>query len=143
MKRAQAEQGESSWSGVVWLGGIAAVVYFAMMYVPPYMESMEVKSVLREASTKAYHEQNDDVLREFIGSRLKQIGSHQELRDGQETSVPGLGVNDSDIVVNREPGKSIVVRVRYAKAINYPFTKKQKVMYFSPAVKGDLTPVKW
>lgn len=137
------EEGGSSVGSLVWLGAIAAAIYFGAMYVPAYVEQYEVKQVLREAGNKAYNDRNDESIRQFISDKLKTIGSHYEIRDGQEYNIPGIVVLDDDIFVNRDPGKSIVLQVKYQKVLNYPFTKKQKRLYFSPSIKADITAVKW
>lgn len=137
------ECGESSLSSLLWLGGIAAIIYFGLMYVPVYVELYEVKQVLRQAGNRAYTEHNDETIRRFISEKLKEIGSHYEIRDGQEYNLPGIVVLDHDIFVNRDEGKSIVLQVKYRKVINYPFTSRQKTLDFSPSHKADLAPVKW
>ncbi len=141
LSRRRDEQGSAS--SYAWLAGIVAAIYFGAMYVPVYYEQYEVKAVLREAGNMAYTEQNDETIRAFISGKLKTIGSHYEIKDGQEYNLPGIVVLDDDIFVTRDPGKSIVLQVQYQKVINYPFTKKQKTLYFSPSVKADITAVKW
>lgn len=127
-----------------WLALVAVAVYFGIMYVPPYFEAYEVKQVLREAANMGWREPDDEKIRDFILNKCKQIGSHYEIREGQEITVPGVVLLNDDVFVTRnEQAKSIVLQVRYSKHINYPFTARQKTLNFSPSVKGDTTPVKW
>ncbi|HCF62365.1 MAG TPA: hypothetical protein DFS52_30785 [Myxococcales bacterium] len=143
MRLLKSEEGSGA-TNMVWLAGLAALVYFGIMYVPPYVEQYEVKQVLREAANQAYRERSDDKLRSFIQTKCKQIGSHYEIRDGEERNLPGIVLLDDNIFVTRdETAQSIILQVEYEKHIYFPFTKKQRLLRFSPSVKGDLTPVQW
>ncbi|MGI5864190.1 MAG: hypothetical protein ACOX6T_19340, partial [Myxococcales bacterium] len=136
--------GGSGATNMLWLAGLLALVYFGIMYVPAYVEAYQVKQVLREAVNLAYREPNDDKVRTFIQNKCKQIGSHYEIRDGEERNLPGIVLLDDHVFVNRDTSEqTIVLQVEYEKYIYFPFTKKQRVLQFSPSVKGDISPVKW
>jgi hypothetical protein len=137
-------RGSLNLSGLLWLAALGAGVYFALMYAPPYVESYEVKQMLRDVAATAVHEPSDEKLKRQILERARNIGSHYEIRDGQELRLPGVVLLDDDVVVNRDTSaKTIIIQVRYTKHVNYPFTQAQTEMTFSPAVKGDIAEIKW
>jgi hypothetical protein len=112
--------------------------------VPAYAENYEVKGVLREAVNEAVRKTDDDVIRTFIINKCKQVGSHYEIRDGQEMTLPGVVLLDEDVFVNRDTeAKQILLQVEYDQHLYFPFTKKEHVIHFSPSVKGDISPVTW
>ena len=143
MRKLRSEAGGSGLSTTMWIAAIGAVVYFGIMYVPPYVEAYQIKRVLREAANFARKDPNDDRVRDFIINKCKQIGSHYEIREGQERNIPGMVLLDDNIFIERDPGQSIVLQVEYDKHLYFPLTQKQKVLHFAPSLKGDLTPVKW
>ncbi len=131
-------------SAVFWLGLVALAVYFGIMYLPPQVEAYEVKQMLRVVAAGAIRQRDDGAVRREILDRARNIGSHHEIRDGQELTLPGVVLLDDDVVVNRdEQTKTIILQVRYTKFVEYPFTQKQVEMTFAPSVKADISEVKW
>jgi len=131
-------------TAMFWLVLVALAIYFGIMYLPPQIEAYEVKHMLRVVAAEAVRQPDDGAIRREILSRARAIGSHYEIRDGQERILPGVVLLDEDIVVNRDvQAKTIVLQVRYTKYVNYPFTQKQAEMTFTPAVKADISEVKW
>ena len=131
-------------STLVWGGLAGLVIYFGIMYVPPYVESYEVKQMLRQAGNVAVHQGDDEAIKREILEKARAIGSHYEIRDGQEMNLPGIVLLDEDIIVNRDvSAKTIILQVRYTKHVNYPFTQRQAELTFTPAVKADISEVKW
>jgi hypothetical protein len=143
-KRRSNQRGAISPVGMLLTAGLIAGVYFGIMYLPTIFENLEVKQLMREASTLAVRGQSDDAIRLFIQQKAKQVGSHYEIRDGQEMNFPGIVLLDDDIHINRdEDTKKIIIQVSYTVRLTYPFTQKQKEMTFSPAVKESYSPVVW
>ncbi len=131
-------------STAVWLSLAGSIFYFGFMVVPPYVESYEVKQMLRTVGNLAIHQSDDGSLKREVINRARAIGSHYEIRDGQEMNLPGIVLLDDDVIVNRDTeAKTIVVQVHYVKHLNYPFTSKQTELGFDPAVKVDISEVKW
>lgn len=131
-------------SALLWASLAGAALYFGIMYAPPYVETYEVKQMLRAVGALALHQKDDEALKREILAKARAIGSHYEIRDGQEMNLPGIVLLDEDVLVNRDvEAKTIILQVRYTKHLNYPFTSKQTEISFDPAVKVDISEVKW
>lgn len=144
MHRRRREGGAIDLSTALWTGLAGLSIYFGMMYAPPYVESYEVKQMLRAVGNVAIRQADDEALKREILTRARAIGSHYEIRDGQEMNLPGIVLLDEDVLVNRDAAaKTIILQVRYTKHLTYPFTQRQTALSFEPAVKVDISEVKW
>jgi hypothetical protein len=138
------EGGAIDLSTALWASLAGLGIYFGIMIVPPYVESYEVKQMLRAVGNLAVHQTDDEALKREILTRARAIGSHYEIRDGQEMNLPGIVLLDDDVLVNRDAAaKTIILQVRYTKHLTYPFTQRQTELSFEPAVKVDISEVKW
>lgn len=90
---------------LVLLLGLAAGGYLAWMFVPVYLDNLDV----REASTAAFNrmvaDPDNDRVRGYLIERSKRIGTHWENEGGTRVEKPGLGLTDADIVLERDPGE--------------------------------------
>jgi hypothetical protein len=137
------QRGAASWVSLLLIAGIAAGAYFGLMYGPAYFEQIEVKQMLREQANTASRVP-DEALKANILNKAKQIGSHTEIQNGQEMNIPGIVLLDDDVYITRDDTtQMIIIQVSYAKRLDYPFTKKQKEIRFSPSVKESFAPVRW
>jgi hypothetical protein len=144
MRRRRREGGAIDLSTALWASLVGLGIYFGMMYAPPYVESYEVKQMLRAVGNLAVHQVDDEALKREVLTRARAIGSHHEIRDGQEMNLPGIVLLDEDVLVNRDAAaKTIILQVRYTKHLTYPFTQRQTGLSFEPAVKVDISEVKW
>ena len=85
--------------------GLAVAGYCGWMLVPVYLDNLDV----REASTAAFNRMavDPDVerVRTYILERTKRVGTHWETEGGVRVEKPGLGLTDSDIAMERDPGE--------------------------------------
>ena len=90
---------------LVLLLGLAAGGYLAWMFVPVYLDNLDV----REASTAAFNrmvaDPDMDRVRAYLLDRSKRIGTHWEGEGGLRVEKPGLGLTDADIVVEHDTGE--------------------------------------
>src|SRR5215218_9367726 len=83
------------------LGG---AVYVGSQYVPLLVDRLDVKEAVQAAFNLAGQHANDAVLRNEIRARTSQMGTH-EASDGWGGTrvVPGLGLTDEQIAIERNP----------------------------------------
>jgi hypothetical protein len=144
MRRAHEDGGSLPYANLLWLALVGGVIYFGLMYLPLYVEQYEVKQLLQEIANTAWKEPDDEKLRLAVLEKAKNVGSHYEIRNGQELNIPGIVLLAEDVFVNRDTqAQTIVIQARYTKHVNYPFLKRQKAMTFSPSAKAELGTVKW
>jgi hypothetical protein len=129
---------------VVTLLFLAAIVgggYFAFTHGPVYIDNLEV----REAVAAAYNQaprSTDDQVRAGIRERVRKMGTHME-RDqfGVEREVPGLGLRDDQIVIERNTVTNTVrITVEYEREIELKPFKRTKVIRFREEKEGPLNP---
>jgi hypothetical protein len=90
---------------LVLLLGLAAGGYLAWMFVPVYLDNLDV----REASTAAFNrmvaDPDNDRVRGYLIDRSKRIGTHWESEGGTRVEKPGLGLTNADVVLERDTGE--------------------------------------
>jgi hypothetical protein len=98
---------------------------------------------MREATTSAFNrmgtDPDDERIRTFLLGRAKTIGTHWETRDGVLVELPGLGLTEADILIERDPvSRTGRVRVDYQREIRLKPTDKFEKLEFHAEKSGML-----
>jgi len=108
----------------------AGVAWWGISYGPAYLDDMDVKTLLREAAAKAYHDPSDERIRLFILDKMR--------------NMPKLIVTPDDVRIERtETPKYIRIWVSYTRAVKPLFSSSERTLSFSKQAEQDLSPVKW
>lgn len=87
---------------VLLLAAIAGAIYVGAKIAPFYVDNMDVKEAVDAAFNLAGRNTNDSILRAEIRDRTSRMGSHVETDSwGVDHVVPGLGLTDDQIVIER------------------------------------------
>jgi hypothetical protein len=130
--------GKISLGGLVLLSLVAGGIYLAVMFVPFYVDNLDVKEAVAAAHNQAAQSATDSMLRNTIIERTSQMGTHWE-RDqfDQDILVPGLGLTDENILIERSDvtGK-IRIQVDYTRRVRLKPTKNVRTVSFSVVKDG-------
>jgi hypothetical protein len=96
-------RGAVSVVSLVLLLGVAAGVYAAWIFVPPYFDNLDVREATSAAFIHMAVDQENDRIRIYLLDRLKRIGTHWESEGDTLVEKRGLGLTDSDILIERDP----------------------------------------
>lgn len=121
--------GKVSLVTLVLLALVAGGIYLLVMFVPFYIDHLDVKEAVQAVHNMSGRNPNDGQLRSEIRQRTSQMGSHVE-RDswGVDHVVHGLGLTDDQITIERSSVMDNVrVEVQYdrevhLKPFNYVYT---------------------
>lgn len=122
---------------VLVLLGIAGGIYWAVMYVPLYLDNLDVREAVDTAISR-FHTTGPAAAETWLHQRLTQrttlgvIGSHPELDDdGVEQIVPGLDVDPDNITFDwDERNSELTVRVEYDRVIRLKPTQERRTVHF-------------
>lgn len=123
---------------LVLLALIAGGLYFVVMVAPFYVDHMDVKEAVAAAHNLAGRNNNDGVLRAEIRGRTTRMGEHLE-RDtwGVEKVVPGLGLTDDQITIERSGvTQNVRIEVAYDREVRLKPTNYIHTMHFSAVLEG-------
>ena len=123
---------------LVLLALIAGGLYFVVMVAPFYVDHMDVKEAVAAAHNLAGRNPNDGVLRAEIRGRTTRMGQHLE-RDtwGVEKLVPGLGLTDDQITIERSGvTQNVRIEVAYDREVQLKPTNYIHTMHFSAVQEG-------
>src|SRR5207248_533723 len=104
--------------GLMALIAIAVGIYAVVMAAPAFMDNLDVKEAVAATFNQAAR-QNDDALRLILRSKVQRIGEHEEDEGyGNFRIVPGLGVKDEDIEIQRdEQANTLMIQLNYTRRI--------------------------
>jgi hypothetical protein len=124
---------------LVLLLGLAAVVYLGWIFVPPWLDHLD----MREATTAAFNRMatdlDDERIRSFLLAKAKTTGSHWESRGGAWVEAPGLGLSESNISLERESGsRTARVAVDYQRRVRFVPTDCFQTLDFHAEKAGTL-----
>ncbi|HMK73631.1 MAG TPA: hypothetical protein VK454_09840 [Myxococcaceae bacterium] len=119
--------------------GVAAVAYLGWIFIPPWMDNLD----MREATTAAFNrmavDPDDSRIRIFLLAKAKTTGSHWENRGGSRVEVRGLGLSESDIVIERDAeSRSGRVSIDYQREIQLRPTDYFQTLDFHAEKAGPL-----
>lgn len=94
--------GKVDFGMLLLLALVAGGAYLLVMFVPFYVDHLDVKEAVAAVHNMAGRNPNDGQLRAEIQQRTSRMGSHVE-RDtwNVEHVVPGLGLTDDQITIER------------------------------------------
>ncbi|HEY3447069.1 MAG TPA: hypothetical protein VGK67_11925 [Myxococcales bacterium] len=133
----RAELGETKLLNFVWLSIALTGVYFGVMYIPPYSEQWNVKSLLQDVGNSNWRNYDEEKVRAAIAARIKE----EYGKDGK-----GLFVLEPEniFIDNNDVTKKLTVRITWTRIIPYPFIKgKQVQKTFTQQYMVDTNPVKY
>jgi hypothetical protein len=132
------EAGRINLVGLLLLGALAAGVWAAVLLVPLYVDHLDVKEAVTVVHNLAGRVHNDGVLRAELRERTRGLASHLEPDDfGVLRSVPGLGLTDEQIVIERNPVTgSVLVEVRYEREVRLRPTRRTHTLSFRAQREG-------
>jgi hypothetical protein len=88
---------------VILVLGLVVVGYLGWLLIPIWFDNLD----MREATTASFNRMaNDpdlDRVRAYLLGRTKRIGTHWETQGDTRVEQPGLGLTESDIVIERDP----------------------------------------
>lgn len=124
---------------LVLLALLAGGAYALVMFVPVYVDHLDVKEAVSAAHNMAGRNPNDAYLRSEIRQRTGQMSSHVE-RDtwNVEHVVPGLGLTDDQILIERSSVMDNVrIEVDYDRDVvlkpsNYVYTLHMRAVTEGP-----------
>jgi hypothetical protein len=123
------------------LAAIAGAIYVAAKVVPIYVDNLDVKEAVEAAFNLAGRNNNDGILRGEIRERTSRMGSHVETdKWGNEQVVPGLGLTDDQIVIERSRiTDNVRIEVTYQREVDLSLFNYVHVVELS-AVKEGIPP---
>jgi hypothetical protein len=123
------------------LAAIASAIYVAVKVVPIYVDNLDVKEAVEAAFNLAGRNNNDGILRGEIRERTSRMGSHVETdKWGNDQVVPGLGLTDDQIVIERSRiTDNVRIEVTYQREVDLSLFNYVHVVELS-AVKEGIPP---
>ncbi|MBF5043979.1 hypothetical protein FGE12_16385 [Aggregicoccus sp. 17bor-14] len=120
------------------LGG---AVYAASLYVPLWVDSLDVKEAVAAAHALSGQNTNDALLRNEIRNRTTHMGTHVESDGwGGTRTAPGLGLTDDQILIDRDPVTgSVRIEVSWDRPVTLKPTARVHLFHFR-VVKEGLPP---
>lgn len=127
---------------LVLLALIGGGLYFVVMVAPFYVDHLDVKEAVAAAHNLAGKNGNDGVLRAEIRQRTSHMGEHVEHDTwGVEKVVPGLGLTDEQITIERSSvTQNVRIEVAYEREVRFKPSSYVHKMQFS-AVKEGIPPL--
>lgn len=110
---------------ILLLLGLAVVGYAGWLYIPLFLDNLD----MREASSAAFNRLANDPdlerVRGFFLGRANSIGTHWDVKDGARVEVKGLGLTESDVVIDRDALEHTGhVQVDYTREVKlWPFER--------------------
>ncbi len=130
--------GKVSLGTLVLLALIAGGIYFVVMVAPFYVDHLDVKEAVSAAHNLAGRNGNDGVLRAEIRVRTSQMGQHVEKDTwGVERVVPGLGLTDEQITIERSSvTQNVRIEVAYEREVQLKPSNYIHRMNFTAVQEG-------
>jgi hypothetical protein len=134
--------GKVSLGNLVLLALVAGAIYYVVIVVPLHVDHLDVKEAVAAVHNQAGRTRNDQQLRFEIRSRTNQMGQHVEYdRFGNPNVVPGLGLTDDQIIIERSNvDNSVRVEVSYSRTVRLKPTQREYTLHFR-AVKDGIPPL--
>jgi hypothetical protein len=126
---------------VLMLLGLAGGLYWAVLFVPMYLDNMSMSEVLDVGISAAGGSDNDVVNSMLNRANLSAdaIGSHLEENDnGEVVETKGLGLTADNITVTRDE-RRIKVAIDYTRTVRLKPTQKVRVLTFHVEKEGPIS----
>ena len=123
---------------LVVLAAVAGAIYVAAKVVPLYVDNLDVKEAVEAAFNLAGRNNNDGILRAEIRERTSRMGSHVETdKWGNDQVVPGLGLTDDQIVIERSRvTDNVRIEVTYQREVDLSLFNYVHVLELSALKEG-------
>jgi hypothetical protein len=123
------------------LAAIACAIYVAAKVVPLYVDNLDVQEAVEATFNLAGRNNNDSILRAEIRDRTSRMGSHVETDSwGNDRVVPGLGLTDEQIVIERSRvTENVRIEVTYQREVDLSLFNYVHMVELS-AVKEGIPP---
>lgn len=116
--------GKANIGSLVLLAAVAGAIFIAVKVVPHYVDHMDVVEAVEAAHNLSGRNTNDSILRAEIRTRTSRMGTHVETDSwGVDQVVPGLGLTDEQILIERSPiTENVKIEVVYQREVDFsPF----------------------
>jgi hypothetical protein len=122
---------------VIFFGVLAAALYAVVLAGPLYVDNLDIREAVAVAHRQA-GEKTDDHLRSLIQNRTRAVGSHwEEDEQGQAHVVPGLGLTEEQILIERDPyTTSVRIAVEYERHVRLVPTSRYWTLDFGAEQSG-------
>jgi hypothetical protein len=130
--------GRISFGGLVLLTLVAGGIYLGVMFVPFYVDNLDVKEAVAVAYNRAARTTDDESLRTGIIESTSNMGTHWE-RDqfDRDILMPGLGLTPEQILIERsDVTRDIRIQVDYTRRVRLKPTNKVHTLHFSVVREG-------
>lgn len=130
--------GKVSFGGLLLLALLAGGVYLGVVFIPFYVDNLDVKEAVAAAHNRAAQRAPDSTLRNTIIERTSQMGSHWEV-DQYDNDVlkPGLGLTEEQILIERsEVTGSVRIEVEYERQVRLVPTDRVHTLRFHVVKDG-------
>jgi hypothetical protein len=81
---------------------LVAAGYVGWLYIPLYMDNLEMREAMTAAFNRMGSDRDDDRIRTYLLARATKIGTHWERENGVPVEKPGLGLTPADLIIERE-----------------------------------------
>jgi hypothetical protein len=103
---------------LVLLLGVAAVAYLGWIFIPPWLDNLDMREATAAAFNRMALDSDDSRIRTFLLAKAKTTGTHWENRGGTRVELRGLGLSESDIIIERDAeSRSGRVSIDYQREI--------------------------
>ncbi len=118
------QAGKTNIGMLLFLAVVAGAIFVAAKVVPVYVDHMDVVEAVDATFNLAGRNNNDGLLRGEIRSRTMNMGNHVQTDSwGVDQVVPGLGLTDEQIVIERSRiTDNVKIEVTYEREVDFsPF----------------------
>jgi len=124
---------------LVLLLGVAAVAYLGWIFIPPWMDHLDMREATAAAFNRMANDADDSRIRTFLLAKANSTGTHWEERGGEKVEARGLGLRESDIVIQRDTdSRSARVSIDYQREIRFRPTDYFQTLDFHAEKAGPL-----
>jgi hypothetical protein len=115
--------------------------YAGYLFIPLWLDDLDVREAVAAAFGQMSTNNDDNAIRGVVLSRAKTVGTHWEEKDGKRVEVPGLGLESSDVVVERKTDSSEGrIRVEYTRVVRLRPLERYYSVPFQDEKSGALRP---
>jgi hypothetical protein len=118
--------------------------YLGWMYIPLWLDDLDVREALAAGVGQLTNDnsgKDGPAVQAMVSSRLANVGTHWEERDGAQVELPGLGIDPDDVQVERsKDGRSGRLTVDYARTVRLKPLSQYWTVRFHTSREGTLKP---
>ena len=125
--------------GLILLAVVVGGIYAVVMIGPVYADNIDVQEAVNQAFNQIPRN-TDETVRVNLREKLRMVGKHTETDEfNQEKEVPGLGLTDDQIIIERnDPASTVRIEVNYEREVDLkPFNRTIR-LDFHPHKEGPI-----